>query len=138
MRQYRLPAPGELDPIANLQHYTGNYLSVLRGQIKSGEGGQARLEVAREVVSGVLSGFADGTYTYEHSQAFNPDVARKLSEEVLSTLREGASVDDIRSLEEKLQGAADEHAIQTGQPERTRAALDDLRDRLKAERESQR
>lgn len=135
MSPYRLPKPGKSDPIANLHHYTGNYLSALRKSIEFGE--PAHLAAAREVVGGVLGGFADGTYTYEHSQAFNPEVARKLREEALSVLKEGVSADEIKGLEDKLLTAVDEYAIQTGQPERTRAALDAELTALRAERRKQ-
>ena len=133
MSQYHLPRPGMQDPIAALNHYTGNYISPLRLAVEDGI--QPEWSRSRIIVSQILTGFASGTYTYQHSQAFNPEVARELSEEVTAIVKKGATPEELKSLEERLLSIADEHAIETGQPQRTRAALNIEILNLKAEKE---
>lgn len=134
MTRYHLPPSGELDPVESLHHYTENYLSSLRKGLE--KGARPNWITARTVLSGILRGFGDGNYTYQYSQAFNPEIARSLSAEVKRVVKRGASPDTLKGLEEKLLQTADEHAIQAGQPHRTRAAVNSTIDELRAGKRS--
>lgn len=122
--RYRWNPPGKYEPF-ELHHYIGNYIS--DAILTLNEGGRPRLNVCRNVVSGLLERYADGTYQYRHSKGFNPSIAEGLRDKVDTTVKPGATAKELSDLAEDLLRAIDRH-YSVIDPAKTRKAIKKLKD----------
>ncbi|MBI2657553.1 hypothetical protein HYX08_02550 [Candidatus Woesearchaeota archaeon] len=131
MANYRFPPPGENDPIENIHHYVGTRIGSAIALIREGE--KPRLGERRDFFLGLLSRYADGTYTYAHTASFSPEIALNFKTQILGTLKSGATIKDLEDLAETLLSAMDRYAVEVGRPEETRQAIKALIDKTKKE-----
>ena len=128
---YHWPPPGKYEPF-ELHHYIGNYLSSTILALK--EKGSLKLNAVRDVICGLLDRYSNGTYQYNHSKRFNPQIANSLKSRVRATVRRGATSKELSDLAESLERAIDRPYLEIGRPDKTKKAIQEFKNKLRSKR----
>lgn len=133
MYKRKLPPPGQVDPISSIRHYTNTEFPMILLELR--EHDHPDLSGRRDFLCQLMERFTDGIYQYKPTESFNPKIARQLRDETQNRMGEGATEKGIEELSELYGKTMDDYAIETGQPDKTRKALDEeLREEAKAGR----
>lgn len=111
--------------IAELRHKSGSFYSV---RIRLKEGEDPGIDT-NDIFCEALQKYVDGTYQYQHTESFNPDVAKSILEETRRVL-EHPDYDSVNNLIGKLKSTIDNYAIETGNPEETSDAIKKFKDEI--------
>lgn len=130
---YKFPPPGESDALGNLRHFC-SHITPFSKRHEFDETLEG-IDLERNLLCELLLRYENGTYSYPHSESFNPEVAKQLRLETAQVMQLGADPEALLTLERKWLTIAATYAVEIGREDDTSYAHSKCVEQILRERE---